>query len=179
MEYLTDEQDCPAILHLPEVFVKCDADRFLVKETITRCDIMKAAQALLTQQLRQTTQPLNHADRVKELAVLHLGELAIECFWVMFLDKKMQLIGFEELFRGTIDKAHVYPRELVKRALELHASSLILVHNHPSGKTEPSDQDRQLTTLLKSTFDVLELDVIDHIIVGGSDAYSFAEHGEL
>ena len=97
----------------------------------------------------------------------------------MFLDKKMQLIGFEELFRGTIDRAHVYPRELVKRALALHASSLILVHNHPSGKTEPSDQDRQLTTLLKSTFDVLELDVIDHIIVGGSDAYSFAEHGEI
>lgn len=95
-----------------------------------------------------------------------------------YLDTKHRLISFEELSRGTIDSAAVYPREVVKAALKHNAAAVILAHNHPSGDTEPSDADRTLTTRLKDALALIDIRVLDHLIIGVG-AYSFAEHGDL
>ena len=99
-----------------------------------------------------------------------------EHFAVMFLDNKHALIKFEILFSGTIDSASVHPREVVKRALELNAAAVVLSHNHPSGNTEPSKADQNITQKLKDALDTVDVRILDHIIVG-RDCTSFAERG--
>jgi len=102
-----------------------------------------------------------------------------EEFRVLFLDKKNQLIADELQQQGTVDQAVVYPREIIKRALELHASALILVHNHPSGDTTPSSQDIQLTQHIKDTAQKLDVKLHDHVIVAGDSYTSFKSLGLL
>ncbi|RIZ67494.1 MAG: hypothetical protein D0528_12040, partial [Methylococcales bacterium] len=82
-----------------------------------------------------------------------------------------------ELFRGTIDGASVYPREVVKQALHHNAAAVIFAHNHPSGVTEPSQADKQITEKLKKALDLFDIRVLDHFIIGDGEPYSFAEHG--
>ena len=89
-----------------------------------------------------------------------------EHFAVMFLDNKHALIKFEIMFSGTIDSSNVYPREVVKRALELNAAAVVLSHNHPSGITEPSQADKNITQRLKTALDTVDVRILDHIIVG-------------
>ena len=89
------------------------------------------------------------------------------------------MIQFEEMFRGTLDGASVYPREVVKRALELDAKALIFAHNHPSGIAEPSLSDRTLTEKLQEALQLVEIRVLDHFIVGDGEPVSFAERGLL
>ncbi len=88
------------------------------------------------------------------------------------------MIIFEELFRGTIDSASVYPREVVKKALSHNAAAVIFAHNHPSGIAEASHADKTITQKLKSVLNLVDIRVLDHIIIGDS-TYSFAEHGLL
>ena len=102
-----------------------------------------------------------------------------EVFTVLFLDNKNRMIACEELFRGTINAASVYPREVVKRALELNSVSVILAHNHPSGVTEPSRADRDITQRLQQALALVDIDVLDHIIIGDGDPLSFAQQGWL
>lgn len=83
------------------------------------------------------------------------------------------------MFKGTINAARVYPREIIKRALELNAVWLILVHNHPSADCRPSQEDEQLTQQLQSILTILNMGIIDHLIVGGGEVFSFAENGKL
>ncbi|MDV3242137.1 MAG: hypothetical protein LOY00_10275, partial [Methylocaldum sp.] len=83
----------------------------------------------------------------------------------------------EELFRGTIDGASVYPREVVKKALSFNAAAVIFAHNHPSGIAEPSEADKHITQRLKQALSLIDIRVLDHFIVGDGEAYSFAEHG--
>jgi DNA repair protein RadC len=97
----------------------------------------------------------------------------------MFLDVKNQLIRLEEMFRGTLTQTSVYPREVVKRALDLQASAVILAHNHPSGVAEPSRADEFLTQTLKSALQLIDVRVLDHLVVGRGDVVSFAERGLL
>ena len=85
----------------------------------------------------------------------------------------------ENLFYGTIDGASVHPREVVKRALQLNAAAVILSHNHPSSVTEPSHADELITKRLKEALDLVEIRVLDHLIIGGNVAMSFAERGLL
>lgn len=99
-----------------------------------------------------------------------------EHFAVMFLDNKHALLKFEIMFSGTVDSASIHPREVVKRALELNASAVVLSHNHPSGNTEPSQADQNITRKLKSALDTVGVRILDHIIVG-NDCTSFAERG--
>ena len=99
-----------------------------------------------------------------------------EHFAIMFLDNKHALIKFEIMFSGTIDSSNVYPREVVKRALELNAAAVVLSHNHPSGITEPSQADKNITQRLKTALNTVDVRILDHIIVG-SDCTSFAERG--
>jgi len=102
-----------------------------------------------------------------------------EVFACLFLDNKHRMIAFEELFRGTIDSANVYPREVVKHALSHNAAAVIFAHNHPSGVAEPSQADYAITDSLKSALATVDIRVLDHIVVGDGETVSFAETGYL
>lgn len=102
-----------------------------------------------------------------------------EVFACLFLDNQHRVIQLDELFRGTIDGASVYPREVVKKALQHNAAAVIFAHNHPSGIAEPSQADRHITDKLKQALALFEIRVLDHFIIGDGQPYSFAEHGLL
>lgn len=114
---------------------------------------------------------------VKEYLRAKLAGFEHEVFAVLFMDTHHRLIEYAEMFRGTIDGASVYPRELVKEALRLNAAAVIISHNHPSGNPEPSGADRALTQRLKEALGLVDVRVLDHIIVAGTDTTSFAERG--
>ncbi|MEX0606485.1 MAG: DNA repair protein RadC [Halofilum sp. (in: g-proteobacteria)] len=109
----------------------------------------------------------------------NLRDRPYEVFACLFLDNRHRVLAFEELFRGTIDGASVYPREVVKRALAHNAAAVILAHNHPSGVAEPSRADTRLTERLRDALGLVEIRVLDHLIVGDGDPVSFAERGLL
>ena len=100
-----------------------------------------------------------------------------EVFGCLFLDSKHRMLAFEVLFRGSIDSASVYPRQVVKRALAHNAAAVIFCHNHPSGVTEPSQADRTLTKRLIQALDLIEVRVLDHFIIGDGQPLSMVEHG--
>ena len=116
---------------------------------------------------------------VKRYLQLHLAGRGFEVFAVMFLDAQHRLLAFEEMFRGTLTQTSVYPREIVKRALDCHAAAVILAHNHPSGVAEPSQADRHLTDLLRNALRLIDVQVLDHLVVGQTQVVSFAERGLL
>jgi len=117
-------------------------------------------------------------DTIKYLR-LKLQEEEREVFVCLFLNNRHQLIEYEELFKGTIDGASVYPREVVKRALQLNAAALIIAHNHPSGVAEPSQADEQITIRLQKALATVDIRLLDHLIVGGVDTTSLAERGVI
>ncbi len=104
----------------------------------------------------------------------HFGQ---EVFACMYLDAQHRLIEFREHFYGTIDGASVYPRELVKAALECNAAAVILPHTHPSGIAEPSSADKAITCRIQDALALVDVRVLDHMIVGDADVLSFAERG--
>ncbi|MCM2680966.1 RadC family protein [Echinimonas agarilytica] len=116
------------------------------------------------------------ADKVKEYLKFKLVPYEREVFGVMFLTSQHALIDFEELFFGTVNMTTVYPREIVKAALKNNAAAVILAHNHPSGEPEPSQADRNITQRIQQALSLVDIDVLDHIIVG-KESMSFAERG--
>ena len=122
---------------------------------------------------------LDSSEAVKSYCRLALSHASSEIFAVLFLDSQYRLLRYEELFHGTIDSAAVYPREVVKKALAYNASAVILSHNHPSGVAEPSQADIEITQRLKEALGLVDIKTIDHIVVGRSEAVSFAERGLL
>jgi DNA repair protein RadC len=106
-----------------------------------------------------------------------LRDLKRENFKVLFLDAKNQILEEKTLFEGTVDSSAVYPREIIKDALRYEASSLIFVHNHPSGDPEPSPCDKEITRDLVFAAKVMQLKVLDHIIIGSNCFFSFSDHG--
>lgn len=106
-----------------------------------------------------------------------LCHLSHEVFACLFLDTRHRVLGYEELFRGTIDGASVYPREVVRACLRYHASAVILAHNHPSGIAEPSRADREITRTLVEALGLMEIRVLDHLIIGQGEPVSMAERG--
>ncbi len=98
-------------------------------------------------------------------------------FACLFLDTRHRVIGFEPLFRGTLDGAAVYPREVVKRALVHNAGAVILAHNHPSGDCEPSEADRAITRRLGEALGLIDVRLLDHLVVAGGTHVSLAERG--
>lgn len=140
---------------------------------------IRRALRILESRLRQPGERLNSPAAVRDYLALRLGDREHEIFVVAFLDSQNRVIAAEELFRGTLTQTSVYPREIVKRALALNAAGVILAHNHPSGVAEPSLADHLLTAQLKTTLDMVDVRVIDHFVVAGSRALSFAECGYL
>jgi len=118
-------------------------------------------------------------DVVKDYLGAKLAGFEHEVFAVLFLDNRHRLIDYNEMFRGTINSASVYPREVVKEALRLNAAAVIFSHNHPSGDPEPSQADRTLTRKLKDALELVDVRTLDHIIVAGQEQVSFAELGLL
>ena len=108
---------------------------------------------------------------------LRLGHLEHEVFAVVFLDAHMRPIEVEEMFRGSVTQATVYPREVVKAALRHNAVSVVLCHNHPSGESQASSNDIALTKQLKSALELVDVCVADHVIVTPTGYMSFAERG--
>lgn len=102
-----------------------------------------------------------------------------EVFSVLWLDAQHHIITIEDLFHGTLTQTSVYPREIVRAALRHNAAAVVLTHNHPSGGTAPSRADEALTAAIKAALALVDVRVLDHIITGGSDALSMAEHGLL
>lgn len=108
-----------------------------------------------------------------------LQDLPYELFCCLYLDSKHRVLGFEELFRGTVDGASVHPREVVKAALKQNAAALIVAHNHPSGVAEPSCADTRLTSRLRDALSLVDVRLLDHLVVGDGEVVSFSERGLL
>ena len=125
----------------------------------------------------QGRQALNNPSAVQEFLRLKIGGLSYETFWVLFLDSQVRLIQAEEMFRGTLTQTSVYPREIIKRALQLNAGAVIFAHNHPSGNCQPSRADENLTSTLKAGLALVDIRVLDHIIVGDASNASMAAMG--
>ena len=122
---------------------------------------------------------LNSPHAVRDYLRLKLQGRPHEVFASVFLDAQNRVLAVEELFRGTLTQTSVYPREVVKRALHYNAAALIFAHNHPSGIAEPSRADEMLTIALKQALALIDVKVLDHFVVGGDSAMSFAERGLL
>ncbi|OYY63861.1 MAG: hypothetical protein B7Y51_05325 [Burkholderiales bacterium 28-67-8] len=140
--------------------------------------VMELARRSLAQELAERA-VLTSPQQVKDFLRLKLAHLGHEVFAVLFLNAQHQLVELEEMFRGTLTQTSVYPREVVKRALELQASAVILAHNHPSGVAEPSRADEYLTQTLKAALQLVDVRVLDHLVVGRAGVVSFAERGLL
>jgi DNA repair protein RadC len=120
---------------------------------------------------------LTSPDATRAYLSAQLRGYSYEVFACLFLDNQHRVIQLDELFRGTIDGASVYPREVVKQALHHNAAAVIFAHNHPSGISEPSQADKQITEKLKQALALFDIRVLDHFIIGDGQPYSFAEHG--
>lgn len=142
--------------------------------------IIAQAIEILEQRLRTGNgTSICQANDVRQFLTLNLAEKEHEVFGMMLLDNRHRLITFETPFRGTIDGASVYPREVVKLCLEHNASAVILSHNHPSGIAEPSDADQRITKRLVEALGLIDVRVLDHFVIGGTESISFAERGYL
>ena len=142
-------------------------------------------QAVLEMSKRYLRETLEKQDVIanpedtREYLKSQLRDKPYEVFAALFLDNRHQIIKFEELFRGTIDGASVYPREVVKKALEQNAAALIIAHNHPSGVAEPSSADERITLRLKDALGLVDIRLLDHLIIGDGEIVSLAERGVL
>jgi len=140
--------------------------------------VLVAAREILAARLTHGN-ALNSPGAVRDYLRLLLQNREHEVFVVVLLDAQNRVLATEELFRGTLTQTSVYPREVVKLALRHNAGAVILAHNHPSGVAEPSHADETLTQSLKQALALVDVRVLDHFIVAGSSALSFAERGLL
>lgn len=122
---------------------------------------------------------LTEPKRVKHYCNLLLGHRKVEHCMALYLDSQLRLIATEELARGTLSQASVYPREVVRAALRHHAAAIILTHNHPSGSVQPSLADQHLTRQLKQALALVDIRLIDHMVVGAGRTVSMAELGMM
>ena len=142
--------------------------------------IEKAAKILERRATYKNAQTfLESPDLVKDIFVNRLSAKEQEVFSVAFLDNRHRLIVVEDLFFGTINAAAVYPREVIKAALNHNAAAIILSHNHPSGNASPSKSDLAITETLKEACKYIDVRVLDHIIVGLGEVASLAERGQM
>ena len=140
--------------------------------------VIERALAILARRARAGS-ALNSPSAVRDYLRLSLGGREHEVFVAIFLDSQHRVIGCEELFRGTLTQTSVYPREVVKEALAANAAAVIFAHNHPSGVAQPSQADELLTRNLKDALALVDVKVLDHFVVAGPQALSFAERGLL
>jgi DNA repair protein RadC len=139
---------------------------------------VELARRSLTEQMKKRS-ALTSPGAVRDYLRLTLASKAHEVFVCIWLDAQHRVIDCAEVFRGTLTQTSVYPREIVKAALAANAAAVIFAHNHPSGAAQPSQADELLTRNLREALALVEVKVLDHFIVAGSQAISFAERGLL
>ncbi len=132
-----------------------------------------------TKEELKTGSALTSPGAVRDYLRLAIGARPYEVFVCIWLDAQHRVIRFEEPFHGTLTQTSVYPREIVKAALACNAAAVIFAHNHPSGVAQPSQADELLTANLKQALALIEVKVLDHFIIAGNQAISFAERGLL
>lgn len=147
--------------------------------TTEQSNILAQAGVILEDAALYKRSSLTRPAAAKSLFLNKLADSQIEIFAVAFLNAQNQLIEYIEMFTGTLDQAQVYPREIAKKALEIHAGAIIIAHNHPSGNPRPSLADIQITEKIKTALALFDIRVIDHIVVGHGTTESFAELGHL
>lgn len=123
--------------------------------------------------------PLESPRLIREYLAVRFSGLEHEVFACIYLDNNFRAVGFEELFRGTVNGTAIHPREVVKRALARNAAAVILAHNHPSGVPEPSQEDEMITRLLRNALALVDIRIVDHLIVAGNVTVSMMELGLL
>ncbi|MDM3333417.1 MULTISPECIES: DNA repair protein RadC [unclassified Citrobacter] len=139
---------------------------------------IRRALTLLESQLREPGAVFTSTAAVRDWLRLQLAGQERELFMVLYLDNQHRLLTHETLFKGTINHTQVHPREVVKSALKHNAAAVILAHNHPSGTTEISQQDKHITQRIVKALALVEVRVLDHLVVG-NEVVSFAEQGLL
>lgn len=140
---------------------------------------VKRALTLLDRHLRETGVAFTSTQAARDWLKLKMAGLEREEFMVLYLNQQNRLIAHETLFAGSISSTEVHPREVVKRALYFNAAAVILAHNYPSGDIAPSQADKAITQRLVQALQLVDIRVPDHLIVGGTQTLSFAEHGLL
>ena len=146
---------------------------------VTYCRIQAIAE-LFNRQLQEhlvREDPLVNPEITRRFLISKLRHLKHEAFAILYLDNAHRLIHFNILFEGTINSANVYPRRVLQEAIQYNAAAIILAHNHPSGVAEPSQADKNITELLTKALNLVDIRVLDHFVIGQSEALSFAENG--
>lgn len=146
---------------------------------IVELKIVEAAAHRLARSKIMERHVISSWDAIVDYCHTTMAHRETEQFRVLYLDRKNVLIADEEQGRGTVDHVPVYPREVVKRALDINASALILVHNHPSGDPTPSEADLIVTNQIQDAAEALGLVLHDHLIIGKSSELSFKASGYL
>lgn len=137
---------------------------------------LELGRRFLDQEIRRG-EPLRDVEAVGRWLTAELRGESREVFLVLFLDNKLRVRAVEKLFKGTVNVAPVYPREVVRRAMDHNACSVILAHNHPSGVAEPSEADREVTVRLSEALRLVDVQVLDHLVIGEGGWESFARRG--
>ncbi|ASV53900.1 DNA repair protein RadC [Lelliottia jeotgali] len=132
---------------------------------------------LLDKYLRQPGIPFTSSTAARDWLRLQLAGQEREVFMVLYLDNLHCLLKSETLFAGSVNHVQVHPREVVKSALRHNAAAVVLAHNHPSGQAEPSLADRQITTRLQQALALVDVNTLDHLVIGSDGIVSFAERG--
>ncbi|MCR3927615.1 DNA repair protein RadC [Aeromonas caviae] len=151
---------------------------YLVTDLVNEDDLLNIANQIARQKLAKGAAITDKHLAQQALQTL-LQSREHEVFAMLFLDNQHRILAYEELFRGTLSSASVYPREVVKRALAINAAALMLVHNHPSGHPEPSRADIEITQRLQSALALVDIRTLDHLVVGTEGVVSLAERGLL
>ena len=160
------------------LFVRDESNTRVRYRPATPDELRQAAVEQLIKPLMSRNSFLSPHDTRAFLKIWFAG-LEHEVFTALWLTNRHHLISAENLFRGTIDGASVYPREVAKAALKVNAAAVIFAHNHPSGIAEPSRADINITQRLKEALGLFEIKVLDHLIVGADEITSLAERGQI
>ena len=146
---------------------------YLTKED--RKNIINIAVCCLEEQINKSGLRIKNSDEASDYLKLQFANEVNEVFAVLFLNNNNQFIAFEKLFFGTVNKSIVFPRVVLKKALEFNAAAVIFAHNHPSGNKKPSGEDIKITKELSKILGVIDVEVLDHVLVAGNECLSFAE----
>jgi DNA repair protein RadC len=165
----TDQQN----QYLPNFVQEFNGD-YVIDKPLSKNEILDLAKSVIASQF-QRGKTMKNASACKDYFLLDLAKYEHEVFCALFLDNKNRIIAFEHLFNGTINKSPVFPREIIKKALQHNAAAVIFAHNHPSGVAEISKEDIATTKQLKETLAIIDVRVLDHIITAGGQAVSLGE----
>lgn len=153
---------------MARIFKKKDDGQFTVKQSISADEIIAFARKLVAKRLKKKTISINASTVLQDYLVLHMSDLEVEHFWVLFMDSASRVINHEVMFRGTTSSCSTYPREIIRSALRYNAQRMIVAHNHPSAVSIPSQADIKMTEQLSGLCEKLGMSLEAHLVVGSN-----------